>query len=179
MIGKMIGNLKILSELGRGGMGIVYLAEHIELGKRFFVKHLLPEFTQDARFTERFRQKTRHQALLTHPNIVQVTDFIEQGGQYFLVMEYVDGLPLDELIARRGRLGEHEALSILRGVLEGLDVAARNWMKRLSVSFRRERPRPRSTDIASSPQDVVSLANRITCYRCGSCLTSSYELGTV
>jgi len=104
MIDKTIGNYKILSEIEEGGMGIVYLAEHVNLGKNYAVKCLKPEYTRNSQFHERFRQEARSQAQLEHPNIVQVTDFWEQDNQFFLVMEYIDGKGLDEIIKKKGRI---------------------------------------------------------------------------
>jgi serine/threonine protein kinase len=123
VIGTTVGNLRIIAELGRGGMGTVYLAEHIKLGRRFAVKRLSSEFTQESRFRERFFREARHQALLDHPNIVRVTDFVEKNSQYLLVMDYVEGQSLDELIMRQGPLGEKEAISILKDILEALHYA--------------------------------------------------------
>lgn len=123
MIGKTLGNLRIVSELGRGGMGIVYLAEHKVLNKKFAVKSLSPALTEDTQFGRRFYQEAVNQALLDHPNIVQATDFFEQDQQFFFVMEYVDGQDLGELIRKKGSLPEEEALSIFKHILEGLDFA--------------------------------------------------------
>lgn len=123
MIGKTIGNLRIISEIGRGGMGVVYLAEHMTLKKKFAVKSLSSELTQDPQFRERFYQEAQNQALLDHPNIVQATDFFEENRQFFFVMEYVDGQDLGELIRTKGNLQEKEALSILKDILQGLNLA--------------------------------------------------------
>ncbi len=123
MIGKTLGNLKIISEIGRGGMGVVYLAEHKTLDKKFAVKSLSPALTEDFQFRERFYQEARNQALLDHPNIVQATDFFEDNQQFFFVMEYVDGSDLGEIIRTRGKLPEDEALAIFKLILEGLDYA--------------------------------------------------------
>jgi len=123
MIGKVIGNYKIISEIGHGGMGIVYLAEHISLGKNFAVKCLLPELTREARFRNLFYQEARKQALLEYHRIVQATDFFEQEGLFFLVMEYVSGESLDKIITRRGKLSEKEALRIFKEILDALNFA--------------------------------------------------------
>lgn len=128
MIGKTIGNLKLVSELGKGGMGVVYLAEHMRLNKKFAVKSLSPELTRDPLFSERFYQEAKNQALLDHPNIVQATDFFEENGQFFLVMEYVEGRELSDLIKQKGKLGEKEALSIIKDTLSGLGFAHRKGM---------------------------------------------------
>ena len=123
LIGHTIGHLRIVSEIGRGGMGIVYLAEHIKLQRRFAVKSLAPELTQKSQFRDRFYQEARNQALLDHPNIVQATDFFDTDGQFFLVMENVDGEDLGTLIRTEGKLPEKQALRIIKGVLEGLNFA--------------------------------------------------------
>lgn len=123
MIGKIIGNLKLISEIGEGGMGKVYLAEHITLKKRFAVKCLAPELTRIPQFRDRFSVEARAQAQLTHVNIVQVTDFLEHEGNYYLVMEYVEGQSLEDIIKQRGKLQEKEALPIIKDVLNGLNYA--------------------------------------------------------
>jgi len=123
MIGKTIGNLKIVKELGKGGMGVVYLAEHMRLAKRFAVKSLSPELTQDPLFRQRFYQEAQNQSLLDHPNIVQATDFFEEYGQFFLVMEFVDGQSLSDLIEEKGHLAKEEAFPILKDILAGLGFA--------------------------------------------------------
>lgn len=123
MIGKTIGNLRISSQIGKGGMGEVYLAEHVRLRKKFAIKSLSSVLTQDPQFRERFHQEAQNQAQLDHHNIVQVTDFIEDNGEFFLIMEYVDGQSLGDKIKEKGKLEEKEALSIFKAVLEGLNFA--------------------------------------------------------
>ena len=124
MIGKIIeGKYRIIAELGKGGMGALYLAEHTALPKRFAIKRLLPELTQSPEFRGRFYQEATHQAQLSHPNIVQAIDFLEEDGQFFFVMEYIDGQDLGKLIKTKGKLSEKEALSIFKNVLEGFKFA--------------------------------------------------------
>ncbi len=123
MIGKTIGNYKIISEIGKGGMGVVYSAEHINLGRCVAVKCLAPSSILNRQLHERFYQEARNQAKLQHPNIVQVTDLFEQDGLFFLVMEYVNGQGLDDIIKNRGKLSEQESLPIFKDVLTGLNFA--------------------------------------------------------
>ena len=123
MIGKTIHNFRIVSQIGEGGMGIVYLAEHLDLPKRFAIKSLSKSLSNDPQFRSRFYGEAQKQAILDHPNIVQVTDFFEAEGQFFLVMEYVDGQDLSKLIKSRGRLPEREALRIFQDILSGLAFA--------------------------------------------------------
>jgi serine/threonine protein kinase len=123
MIGKTLRSLRIVSEIGQGGMGVVYLAEHVALPKRFAIKSLSKAFSRDPNFHERFYREAQKQALLDSPYIVQVTDFFEDDGQYFLVMEFVDGQDLSQLIKSRGKLSPSEAITIFRDVLTGLKFA--------------------------------------------------------
>jgi serine/threonine protein kinase len=122
VIGKTLGNLRIVSKIGEGGMGVVYLAEHIALKKRFAVKCLTAALTENPGFRERFYQEAVSHASLDHPNIVHATDFFEEGGQFFFVMEYVNGQGLNDLI-KMEKLTEKETLSIFKGILSGLDFA--------------------------------------------------------
>lgn len=85
MIERTIHNYRIVSELGKGDTGVVYLAEHINLPRRFVVKCLTPALTQAPEFLERFYQEAQNQAMLDHPAIVQATDYFEDGGQFLLV----------------------------------------------------------------------------------------------
>lgn len=123
MIGQTVGNLRIISEIGRGGMGVVYLAEHLSLKKKFAIKCLSSTLTTDPQFHKRFDEEARNQALLDHPNIVQATDFFEFDDQFFFVMEYVDGRDLGAIIKTEGHLPEKEAFAIFKNVLEGLHYA--------------------------------------------------------
>ena len=123
MIGKTLGNLKIVSKIGEGGMGVVYLAEHLALKKPFAVKSLTAALTENPGFRDRFYQEAVSHASLDHPNIVHATDFFEESGQFFFVMEYVNGQGLNDLIKKKGKLTEKETLSIFKGILSGLDFA--------------------------------------------------------
>jgi serine/threonine protein kinase len=123
MIGKILHDFRIISEVGEGGMGVVYLAEHTRLPRRFAIKSLSRALSNDPHFHQRFYQEARNQALLDHPNIVQVTNFFEEGGQYFLVMDYVDGQDLSKLIRTRGKLSPNDALDIFKDILSGLGFA--------------------------------------------------------
>src|SRR5262245_43848460 len=123
MIGRTLGNFQIVAEIGAGGMGTVYLAQHRGLPKQFAIKSLSKALSGDPNFNARFFAEARRQAILDHPNIVQVTDFFEEAGEFFLVMEYVDGQDLSRLIKSKGKLAEAEALAIFRDILKGLGFA--------------------------------------------------------
>lgn len=123
IIGRTIEKkFKVLRKIGDGGMGIVYEAEHLQLNKRFAVKSIRSKYTHNPDFLARFNQEAKTQALLQHPNIIQVTDFISEGGNFYLVMEYMEGKGLNQLI-KEGQLGEDELLSIAKDVLKSLDHA--------------------------------------------------------
>ena len=123
MVGRILRNFRIVSEIGEGGMGVVYLAEHLDLRKRFAVKSLSRALSGEPDFRRRFFDEAQKHALLDDPNIVQVTDFFEESGEFFLVMEYVDGQDLSRLIKSSGHLTEAEALPIFRDILKGLGSA--------------------------------------------------------
>jgi serine/threonine protein kinase len=129
LIGRIVhGNLMIKVLIGEGGMGQVYLASNAEVQeKRYAVKVLRREFTHDARFRQHFYDEARHQAQLDHANIVQMIDYFHIDDDYFLVLEYVDGQSLSEMIDSKGKNGlpEKQALSIVKGMLAGLDAAHR------------------------------------------------------
>lgn len=125
IVGKVIDNkFKVIREISCGGMGVVYEAEHLQLKKRFAIKSILPEFTQNPNFHKRFDQEAKTQALLQHANIVQVTDFIKENGQFYMVMEYIKGQGLNDLI-RENKINEEDMLSYIKDVLKGLDHAHR------------------------------------------------------
>ncbi len=118
-----LGNFKVIRKLGQGGMGIVYLAEDLVLGRLVALKVLAPNLTMDPDFMNRFRAEARHQARLTHPNITLLYAFQEEQGQAYLVMEFVDGENLEQRIIRQGRINPGESIAIFREVLDGLDYA--------------------------------------------------------
>ena len=105
---------KILGRLGAGGMGVVYKAEHRMMGRTVAVKLLHPEATGGAGAVERFRREVRVASKVAHPNVVTAFDADEADGRQFLVMEYVDGLSLDRLVARRGPLAVPMACQFAR-----------------------------------------------------------------
>jgi eukaryotic-like serine/threonine-protein kinase len=120
-----VGQYRIEAPIGRGGMGVVYRGVHDHLGRPVAVKALAPELTQQPEFKERFFAEAKTQARLQHPNIVGVYDLIEDGGEFFIVMELVDGQGLEErLKASAGQgLELQEAFAIFSQMLTALDHA--------------------------------------------------------
>ena len=96
------GRYRLERKLGSGGMADVWLAEDQELGRRVAIKILHERYASDDQFVERFRREATHAAGLSHPNIVSIYDRGEADGSYFIVMEYVEGRTLKELIVTRG-----------------------------------------------------------------------------
>ena len=109
-IGKLtqLGDFRILSEIGRGGMGIVYEAEQLSLGRHVAVKVLPKQALLDAKQLRRFEREAQTVARLHHTNIVPVFGVGEQDGYHYFVMQYIRGVGLDKVIAelRRLRAGE-------------------------------------------------------------------------
>ena len=119
-----LGNYRVLDRLGRGGMAHVFLAEHAVLGKRVAVKVLSDALRADPGARRRFVREARAAAALDHPNIVTVSDVDMAHDPPFLVMEYVDGLSLQEAVARGGAFAAGEAASVAVQVADGLARAA-------------------------------------------------------
>jgi serine/threonine protein kinase len=114
--------LEILECLGRGGMGVVYKARQPQLDRVVALKILAPERVTEARFADRFLREARALAKLNHPNIVTIHDFGQTGGYFYLLMEFVDGVNLRELL-RGGRLPPAEALAIVPAICDALQYA--------------------------------------------------------
>lgn len=114
--------LEILSFIGRGGMGAVYKARQKSLNRLVALKLLAPERADDPQFAARFEREAQALAALNHPHIVGVYDFGQAGGYFYLLMEYVDGVNLRQLLQTR-RLAPREALSIVPPVCEALQCA--------------------------------------------------------
>jgi hypothetical protein len=121
-IAKFFPQLEILECLGRGGMGVVYKARQPRLDRLVALKVLAPEREKDPQFAERFAREAKALARLNHPNIVTVHDFGEADGLFYLMMEYVDGLSLRELLRTR-KLAPQEALAIVPKICEALQFA--------------------------------------------------------
>jgi serine/threonine protein kinase len=108
--------------LGRGGMGVVYKARQKSLNRWVAIKILAPERVGDEKFAERFTREARTLAQLNHPNIVTVYDHGETDGLFYIVMEYVDGVNLRDLL-HDGKIESSQALSIVPPICEALQYA--------------------------------------------------------
>ncbi len=123
VVGTEIAGYRVESFISRGGMAVVYRAHDRRLGRRVALKLLAPELSQDERFQQRFLRESRLAASLDHPNIIPIYEAGEASGLLYIVMRYVDGSDLKELLDREGPLDLDRMTSILRQVGAALDAA--------------------------------------------------------
>ncbi|MFN3484908.1 MAG: serine/threonine-protein kinase [Planctomycetota bacterium] len=123
LVGQTFGKCQLLSFLGKGGMGSVYLAEHLFLRRRVAIKILSRDLSADPEETARFEREAVAAARLDHENIVRIYDVDEERGRPFIVMEYVEGEDLEEALRRRGALPVRRAAEIAREVARALQHA--------------------------------------------------------
>jgi predicted Ser/Thr protein kinase len=122
LIGKTFGPYKILEKIGEGGMGVVYRGLQESLNRYVAIKVLRGELAHDEQFIARFRREALAVAKLSHPNILQIFDAGAAEGMNFIVMDYVDGGSLKDLI-RKGPIEPRQAASIAAQMAEALDYA--------------------------------------------------------
>ena len=122
-VGTEVAGYRLEKVLGRGGMSVVYLAEHIRLGRKVALKLLAAGLSEDADYRARFIRESRRAAELDHPSIIPIFDAGEADGQLYIAMRYVDGGDLKTLIDREGPLNVGRTLFILEQVASALDVA--------------------------------------------------------
>jgi serine/threonine protein kinase len=118
--GFMLGKYKLLRHLGKGGMSQVYLAEHVLMRRKVAIKVLPSNRVEDSTYLERFRIEARAAAKLDDPNIVRVYDIDNDGKTHYIVMEYVDGLDLHQLVKEKGPLPYEQAADFIAQVARGL-----------------------------------------------------------
>ncbi len=126
MIGKTIGNYQVSGEIAQGGMGAVYRGRHLSLPREVVVKSILltsfpPQHQEPLK--ARFLREAFVQSQLDHPNIVRVYEFFTTAENYYLVMEFIDGMSLRDLIKRQGALEPAHAIGLLKQALSALDYA--------------------------------------------------------
>ena len=129
-IDETIGQYRILDHLGKGGMATVFKAYHPRLDRIVAIKMIHPHFLDDPGFVSRFEREAQIVAKLDHPNIVQVYDYAEHNGQPYIVMKYIEGSTLKDVLDE-GALGIDDVMHVLDGVVAGLDYAhGRNVLHR-------------------------------------------------
>ena len=120
---KINDRYQIIKSIGEGGMANVYLAYDTILDRNVAVKVLRGDLSTDEKFVKRFQREALSASSLTHPNIVEVYDVGEDAGNFYIVMEYIEGKQLKQLIKKRGKLLPSEVVDIMTQVCEGLAVA--------------------------------------------------------
>ncbi len=121
MKGRKIQNYIIGDKIGEGGMGTVHFATHTFLTERkLVVKILNSGLTSNPHIQERFKNEAVILAQLQHPNIVRLVDFFMEGNESFMIMDYAEGMPLDEIIKKNGKIPEAQAKDLLRQIADGI-----------------------------------------------------------
>ncbi|WP_054957230.1 Stk1 family PASTA domain-containing Ser/Thr kinase [Paenibacillus dakarensis] len=127
MIGhELAGRYKILERIGGGGMALVYKAQDILLNRNVAIKVLRQQFVHDEEFIRRFRREAQSAASLSHPNVVSIYDVGQEDDIHYIVMEYVEGHNLNEIIKERAPLQVDEAVRIASQICDALDHAHHN-----------------------------------------------------
>lgn len=126
--GLVLGQYKLLEQVGKGGSGVVFLAEHTRLRRRVALKTLPADRARDYEVLERFYREARAVAGLDHPNIVRAHDANHTGNLHYLVMEYVDGLSLQAYIQKYGAITYPQAAQYIAQAASGLQHAYENGM---------------------------------------------------
>lgn len=120
---KISDRYQIIKSIGEGGMANVYLAYDIILDRNVAIKVLRGDLATDEKFVRRFQREALAASSLSNQNIVEVYDVGEDSGEYYIVMEYIEGKHLKQLIKKRGKLTVREAVDIVMQITEGLSVA--------------------------------------------------------
>ena len=125
LVGQVIADrYHVIKKLGEGGMGQVYLAEHVKMGRRSAIKVMSPSMVHDPDAVARFNREAANASRITHPNVCAVYDFGETpDGLIYLAMEFVEGEPLTDLLVREGALPVQRATAIFKQTADALQAA--------------------------------------------------------
>ncbi|QGJ70834.1 Serine/threonine-protein kinase PknB [Planctomycetales bacterium 10988] len=121
--GFFLGKYKLLNLLGSGGMSQVYLAEHVVMRRRVALKILPQDLVNDPEYLQKFYDESRATAALDHPNIVRAYDVDNEGKVHYLVMEYVEGSDLQQIVEEKGPIAPNLAADYIRQAADGLEHA--------------------------------------------------------
>ena len=130
---RTMGGCKLNKRIGKGAMGVVYLADQVDLQRKVAFKILDPKFSSDASYIERFEREARAAAQLNHPNIVKVYDFGSEGPLHFIVNEYIDGGTVQDILQEKKTLQPEVALEYALQVAKGLIAANERVYARKNV----------------------------------------------
>src|SRR4051812_41658934 len=122
-VGAILAGYRIEGVAGRGGMGIVYRATQLSLGRLVALKLIATELAEDPAFRERFKRESQVAAVIEHPNVIPIFEAGEEDGQLFITMRYVDGTDLRTMIAEDAAVEPARTAHIIRQVGGGLDAA--------------------------------------------------------
>jgi serine/threonine-protein kinase len=124
MVGGVIAAYRILSKLGEGGMGTVYLGEHVKMGRKSAIKVMTKSMAEDADAIARFNREAANAARINHPNVCAIYDFGEtDDGVIYLAMEFIEGEALTDIIYREGTMAPKRAANILQQAADALEAA--------------------------------------------------------
>ena len=121
--GSRLGGYVLGDRIGRGGMGVVYRATHVHLGREVALKLLAPELAREQDFRDRFLRESRLAASLDHPSVVTVYDAGDSDGTLYIAMRYMEGTDLAKYLQREGPLSPPTTISMLDQVGSALDAA--------------------------------------------------------
>lgn len=150
MDGKVLGNYRVIRKIGEGGMGEVYLAKDITLERDVALKVISPELARNPNLMTRFRVEAIAQARLNFPNIVIIHSFEQYAETYYIVMEYVEGKTLKNLVKESPKMPVERVLKIFSGLLEGIAYAHRKGVLHRDI---------KPANIFITPDDTVKIAD--------------------